>query len=574
MVKYFLFPLILIFNLYAAQYYARADGTAANIGAATGPTTDATKCMNATVFNAASFPSRDTTNFSDKGGVYLTMIIPPTAGITIRAATGESPIISGSDNEGTPSYDRNQGIWIQVDSVTIDGFEVRYCGADNIWVGYTTKGTIIKNCFSHHCQYDGIKGANTANFNILSTTVSLNGDDGVSLHDSAYCGIDYSFLDTNGTDGLHNVMATDCDINNTSIIGNVVAGIHIGGHASVVAVANTITNNAQGFFAYDTGTIVANNNTISGGDYGYHSSSFANQYVAGNTFSNHIYYGFYHEYGYATHWIRYNTFSSCGNSGIIVQAATKIRIYYNRFYCDGIDLRAAAEFNIGANIFDTSSLFSIKNASLISGNTLENCYFNDGDNVLIWGDTDTGWTARNCIFRSPNGDNFYNVSKVIFDHCISDGADLPDTLSNISSAVIDTYIVSTDPAAENYAMPKALSLGTGANVTGDSLNKYYNNYSIIGTPNRGAMGVQSLDVIIIDTTINTYTIDNTTDSLRLDTIRMTGTAPTLTFSANLHLGVYSHSLIIAGGTGANVIYSGGNRMPKIIARRGAKLKVK
>ena len=86
-----------------ATYYMRADGTAANKAAATGPATDASKCMNITVHNAESFSSGDSIIVSDAGGIYRAKLVPPSDSVTYTASG--SPTIYGSNNySGVASY--------------------------------------------------------------------------------------------------------------------------------------------------------------------------------------------------------------------------------------------------------------------------------------------------------------------------------------------------------------------------------------------------------------------------------------------------------------------------------------
>ena len=84
------------------EYYMRADGTAANKAAATGPCGTVGNCMNMTVHNGETFSGDDIIYLCDDGGVYRAQMTVPSSGtdghvITYAEATGDSPIIDGSD---------------------------------------------------------------------------------------------------------------------------------------------------------------------------------------------------------------------------------------------------------------------------------------------------------------------------------------------------------------------------------------------------------------------------------------------------------------------------------------------
>lgn len=85
-----------------STYYMRADGTAADKETATGPTTDATKCMNVTVHNAESFDPGDVIVLSHRGGDYDTSGI--FFGLTIPSSGDASDdiVYRGEDRDNRP----------------------------------------------------------------------------------------------------------------------------------------------------------------------------------------------------------------------------------------------------------------------------------------------------------------------------------------------------------------------------------------------------------------------------------------------------------------------------------------
>lgn len=83
-----------------ATYYLRADGTAANKAAASGPCGTAANCMNVSVHNGETFSAGDTIKVCDDGGVFYSQLTIPSSGtsgnpITYEAKSGDSPVFSG-----------------------------------------------------------------------------------------------------------------------------------------------------------------------------------------------------------------------------------------------------------------------------------------------------------------------------------------------------------------------------------------------------------------------------------------------------------------------------------------------
>lgn len=84
------------------DYFMRADGTAANLAAATGPITDASACMNMTVHNAATIAAGSRILVSDRGGHFRAQFTPPSSGssgspILYQGETGHQPVMSGAN---------------------------------------------------------------------------------------------------------------------------------------------------------------------------------------------------------------------------------------------------------------------------------------------------------------------------------------------------------------------------------------------------------------------------------------------------------------------------------------------
>ena len=116
-------------------YYMRADGTAANKGAATGPGATQANCMNVSVHNAETFSAGDVIKICDDGGIFRETITPPSSGsagnpITYEPEAGDAPKAYGS---------------AQLSSWTDEGGNLWYASyasePDTVWF-QNTNGTI------------------------------------------------------------------------------------------------------------------------------------------------------------------------------------------------------------------------------------------------------------------------------------------------------------------------------------------------------------------------------------------------------------------------------------------------
>ncbi len=102
MKKYLLLFMLIPF-LTGTTYYMRADGTAANKEAASGPCGTQANCMSIATHDADTYSAGDTIYLCDDGGVFRGNDIDvPSSGsngspITYAAASGDSPVINGSD---------------------------------------------------------------------------------------------------------------------------------------------------------------------------------------------------------------------------------------------------------------------------------------------------------------------------------------------------------------------------------------------------------------------------------------------------------------------------------------------
>ena len=91
-----------VFGAFGATYFMRADGTAANKAAASGPCGTGGNCMSIATHDGETFSGDDIIKLCDDGGVYRDQMDIPSSGtsghpIIYQAESGDTPIISGAD---------------------------------------------------------------------------------------------------------------------------------------------------------------------------------------------------------------------------------------------------------------------------------------------------------------------------------------------------------------------------------------------------------------------------------------------------------------------------------------------
>lgn len=107
--------MIVSMGAWGADYYVRADGTAANKAAATAASAAST-AMNVTVFNAETFSASDTVWFSGLGGEYTSTITLPSDSVTYSGIDGDRPIMRMPNS--------TTGIDVNGKAATLTGFTI------------------------------------------------------------------------------------------------------------------------------------------------------------------------------------------------------------------------------------------------------------------------------------------------------------------------------------------------------------------------------------------------------------------------------------------------------------------
>lgn len=254
-----------------ATYYIRADGSAANKAAATGPTTDATKCMSSTTHNAETFAAGDQILLSDKGGAIgrINLVSSGTSGnpIVYGKAPGETPAININDyplyasaktdvtiqdlilTSGAPNTTAVllagacQRITIQRCTLTASQYGIQTSGAAASCV-FT--GNTFVTCITNVFYAYGVGGTG----NTFSNNICPNGAGGVRLTSQAATTISGNTFGTTPAPVILNTTQTAgaTVINSNTFAGPTTAGAYV-----------------FDFESCTLGTISATGNTITGG---------------------------------------------------------------------------------------------------------------------------------------------------------------------------------------------------------------------------------------------------------------------------------------------------------------------
>ena len=149
-----------------ATYYVRADGTAANKAAATGPSTNPALCMSMATHNSSVFSPGDIILISGKGGAYSVRLATPSSGASgnpiIRRGLLDGVVLGGdatySGNHNTKNYITNEYLSFENRHVYVFnsiGVVFNYCVIKNsvdsygLFITGTSSGTQVNNCVVH-----------------------------------------------------------------------------------------------------------------------------------------------------------------------------------------------------------------------------------------------------------------------------------------------------------------------------------------------------------------------------------------------------------------------------------------
>lgn len=159
----------------ANVYYMRVDGTAANKAAATGPETDATKCMSVATHNTQTFSAGDIIYLCSNGGNFASQITCPSGG-----ANGNPIIYEGVGNptltilSGTACFHTNAKNYITIRYVTVGSSTGRGIYFSNS-TGCAAYYCIVKNCVSVGIQAYNSPSSTVDNC-VVTGSVTSNSD--------------------------------------------------------------------------------------------------------------------------------------------------------------------------------------------------------------------------------------------------------------------------------------------------------------------------------------------------------------------------------------------------------------
>lgn len=287
-----------------AIYYMRADGTAANLAAAVGPASDASKCMSLATYNAeaaGSFSPGDIIRISSQGGDFdctssnVVIKISGTSGnlFVFMNEPGESPIFDAHQTRAHCLYSTGKSY------ITLEGLTFKNAITRQIY--FRSETTNISNITIENCAFSGNGGGAGIQFfteltyNMSTVTVSnctfdtLDGD-----------GILFTFGTADGSGIYHTITIEDCVFNSLANAGAACCGFNMNytNPANAMAAGRlsygiTIQNNTFSYinhcairiYCTDTASNLIANNIISYAGYGqgYHTNAIQTHHCKGLT---------------------------------------------------------------------------------------------------------------------------------------------------------------------------------------------------------------------------------------------------------------------------------------------------
>lgn len=468
--------LILCFTTsgWSATYYMRADGTAANKAAATGPASDAAACMNISVHNGETFSAGDTIHISNQGGDYdcsATNVIIPSSGssgnpITYQAISGETPTFDAAET--------NNDIWIADGKsyITIDGVTVK----DAIYslIEFKSNSGGSNNITIQNCTFNGTANAHGIWLRVYSNALSdvlidrctfsnLNGDGIEMKHESGTAQISNITIqnctfDTmyNATPGRH-CRGIDIDY----VAGDKIADLGAGRIPYGITIQNNSFNrtsdSAIRIYCTDTATNLISNNTVI--EAGYNSEYQTNAIILHSCKGATVEYNSVSDTksnttagdgcGIILDWsgndlpdfvsedciVRYNvcydnTAASSRAAGIIAFRAKNCEIYYNICYGNTMGI-----FVNNQNVNCTGTVFY--NNTIVANN-------DDGVELAINTEVTT-WTNNIIANNGGEGVDDEGIQDLIFTYnCLYN-----NTGGNYSGFTLGTGCIETDPKLRN-----------------------------------------------------------------------------------------------------------------------------
>ena len=242
---------------WGATYYMRADGTAANKGAASGGCGTVANCMSVTTHNSETFSAGDIIYFCDDGGDFTTtsLVIPSSGAagnvITYKNAPGETPEINPVAtyttwvSHGGSIYQRAHGSAQFVHQVWEDGERLEYrehiadMDEAGTWAVDTTEPNVIHIWSTDSSDPDN----HIIEYGDETIGVQLNGKshlvfDGINVSRSDYAGYNTDVA------GSHDVLIENCTVSWGGMFGIRLGSFDTGpvGSTDTITVKNVIAH--------------------------------------------------------------------------------------------------------------------------------------------------------------------------------------------------------------------------------------------------------------------------------------------------------------------------------------------
>ena len=516
------------------NFYCRADGTASDKNTAFGPSTRADRCMTLYTAQGQSFLPDDTLFLADttRGGRFNDSLSVPSSGtaghrFVITCESGGHPVISGSNNEATPSYDRARCIIVSNKNyVTVNGIETRYSGGagltdgEGIVISGTSSGIKVSNCNSHHHKNDGFKVTETASCSTFTNNFHDNsrgstGNSDVSQHNRSTV---VMIADTlyGSPFGVENIDTTVLTMRNCVVRDTTWGVVMYQGPCRATITGCTFTasksiTGSRAIFIDSTSRVTVDSCTISKYAIGILLDGTGNSSITNSTFDSCYTYGIDVTTG-DTVSIHSNLFRGVKDYGVYKRSgATALLAMRNRFtrlpsgLLIGSGFFLTGDFKCFGNVHDSDASYCYNVSTANASSIIANAYINESGLRPIEGTNNT-FIIRNCAVRGGSSStNYRQCANATIESCISSYADLPDGNGNHESVTFTNAYKSIVIDNPDYAVPRDDSIadGGGVNPGIPEAVTYFNGAAVVvGNMDIGAMSNGSQFSVILNADAN------------------------------------------------------------------------
>lgn len=317
-------------------YYARADGSAANKAAATGPTTSAAACMSMAVLNGETFATGDVIVLSSRGGNFTTNLVVPNAGtsgnvITFQGEPGFEATIAGPS--GANILCEYSYIALEDMTLSANGYGLHY--NTNTLVGCTTSGLTITSPSSEGVRHESAVTVTHSGLTISGVSEPLTVHAGGTITLSACTISDYT-----SAGGLRGAPGSTANwVIDGSTFTAAAGGLFISG-TNISTGTYTLTNNlindlgaTRGWDLRTAGALTMKNNIIIGTTNGdFYILPASNSKLYNNTFIGNSYdpsNSLIFNNGLTGFVVKNNVFVNCFNAFFTTTGTIDYNLFYN-----------------------------------------------------------------------------------------------------------------------------------------------------------------------------------------------------------------------------------------------------